>query len=89
MDNENPSARLPLIVKVAIMLTIFNSWVLFEETVVDRHGLWRYLPFYKVGIFCAWDMLAIAAILLGAVVYWHWRPFRACPLRIGACLCHR
>jgi hypothetical protein len=25
-------------------LTFFNTWVLFEETVVDRYGLWKYMP---------------------------------------------
>ncbi len=49
---KEPVARLAWIVKVAVALTFFNSWVLFEETIVDRHGLWRYLPFYKIGLFC-------------------------------------
>src|SRR5207244_8934093 len=48
--------------------------VLFEETVVDRHGLWRYMPFYRVGLFCVWDaaVFAITLLLLLASV----RPFR-------------
>ncbi len=53
---------LPLIVKVAVFVSFFNAWVLFEELVIDRHGLWRYLPFYKVGLFCVWDVLALVAI---------------------------
>jgi hypothetical protein len=57
-----PFKHLPLLVKIAIALTFFNSWVLFEETVVDRHGLWKYMPFYKVGIFCVWDVVALSAI---------------------------
>ncbi len=55
----------PLIVKVAVFITFFNAWVLFEELVIDRHGLWRYLPFYRVGLFCVWDVLALAVIGLG------------------------
>ena len=55
----------PLVVKAAVFLTFFNSWVLFEELVIDRHGLWRYLPFYRVGLFCVWDVLALAVIGLG------------------------
>jgi hypothetical protein len=55
----------PLVVKAAVFITIFNAWVLFEELVIDRHGLWRYLPFYKVGLFCVWDVLALAVIGLG------------------------
>ena len=55
----------PLVVKAAVFITFFNAWVLFEELVIDRHGLWRYLPFYKVGLFCVWDVLALAVIGLG------------------------
>ena len=69
MKEPSPSPRLPWIVKITIALTFFNSWVIFEETVVDRHGLWRYMPLYRVGLFCTWDVLAlgliIAAILCG------------------------
>lgn len=54
--------QLPLLVKIAIALTLFNSWVLFEETVIDRQGLWQYLPLYKAGIFCAWDLVGLAVI---------------------------
>jgi hypothetical protein len=52
----------PLVVKAAVFITFVNAWVLFEELVIDRHGLWQYLPFYKVGLFCVWDVLALAVI---------------------------
>ena len=55
---------LRLIVKIAIALTAINTWILFEEIVVDRHGLWRYMPFYRVGLFCAWDAAVLAVTLL-------------------------
>ncbi len=55
---------LPLIAKIAIAVTFINTWVIFEETVVDRHGLWRYMPFYRVGLFCVWDAAALAVTLL-------------------------
>jgi len=55
---------LPLIAKTAIATTFINTWVIFEETVVDRHGLWRYMPFYKVGLFCVWDAAVLAVTLL-------------------------
>jgi hypothetical protein len=66
--------HLPLIAKIAIATTFLNAWVIFEETVVDRYGLWRYMPFYRVGLFCVWDaaVLAITLLLLLASV----RPFR-------------
>ena len=60
---KKPSTQIPLVVKVTVVLTFFNSWVLFEETVVDRHGLWRYMPLYVVGNFCAWDAAALLIII--------------------------
>ena len=55
---------LPLIARIAIAMTTLNTWVIFEETVVDRHGLWRYMPFYRVGLFCVWDAAVLAVVLL-------------------------
>lgn len=60
-----PFKRLPLIVKITAGVAFFNSWVLFEEIVVDRQGLWRYMPFYRVGDFCVWDLTVGLLILLG------------------------
>ena len=61
----------PPIVKAAVVLTFFNTWVLFEETVVDRYGLWEYMPYYRVGRLCSWDIGAMVA--LGFLV---WKAFR-------------
>ena len=55
-------SRIPGIVWFGIGLTFFNSWVLFEELVIDRFGLWRYLPYYIVGKLCVWDVMAIVVI---------------------------
>src|SRR3979490_1660224 len=55
---------LPLIAKIAIAMTFINTWVIFEETVVDRHGLWHYMPYYRVGLFCVWDASVLSFILL-------------------------
>jgi hypothetical protein len=55
---------LPLIAKIAIAMTFINAWVIFEETIVDRHGLWRYMPYYRVGLFCVWDAAVLAITLL-------------------------
>jgi len=54
--------------KIAIAMTFINTWVIFEETVVDRHGLWRYMPFYRVGLFCVWDAAVLAVTLLLLIV---------------------
>lgn len=60
--SEPHGTRLPLIVRLAVALTLLNSWVLFEEVVVDRLGWWRYMPCYRVGRFCEWDVAAILVI---------------------------
>jgi hypothetical protein len=70
----SPTLRLPLIAKIAIAVTFLNTWVIFEEMIVDRHGLWRYMPFYRVGLFCVWDAAMFAVTLLTLLV--SVRPFR-------------
>src|ERR1700730_10939841 len=62
--NKSTTLALPLIAKIAIAMTVLNAWVIFEETVVDRHGLWRYMPYYRVGLFCIWDASVLAVTLL-------------------------
>jgi len=57
-----------VILRVGLALTFFNSWVLFEETVVDRLGWWRHMPCYRVGRFCEWDVAAIVVILVMTIV---------------------
>jgi hypothetical protein len=65
---KSTTPPLPLIAKIAIAMTVINTWVIFEETVVDRHGLWRYMPYYRVGLFCAWDAAVFAVTLLFLLV---------------------
>ena len=59
---RNALQPMPTIVKVAVIATFFNTWVLFEETVVDRYGLWQYMPYYRVARLCSWDIGAFAVI---------------------------
>src|SRR5215467_12382240 len=61
---KSTTSRLPVIAKIAIAMTFINTWVIFEETVVDRHDLWRYMPYYRVGLFCVWDAAVLAITLL-------------------------
>jgi hypothetical protein len=85
--SEEPKLRLPLVVKVAVALTFFNSWVLFEETVVDRRGLWQYMPFYKVGAFCAWDAAALLVIIPTVwYAFRRWRRRPASPAHKATCV---
>jgi hypothetical protein len=88
MKNEEMKSTTPplrLIVKIAIALTSINTWVIFEETVVDRHGLWRYMPLYRVGLFCAWDASVLTIILL--VVLLSVAPLRRTAVRMVRKLC--
>ena len=70
--SQSPRRDPGVIVRVGLALTLFNSWVLFEETVVDRLGWWQYMPCYRVGHFCEWDVGAILIILAGSVVADPW-----------------
>jgi hypothetical protein len=62
---------LPLSVRLATMLAYFLAWVLFAELVIDRYGLDAYLPFYRVGDVCPYELVVLA--LLGFA--W-WRAHR-------------
>ena len=55
--------QLPLWVRLAAALTVFNTWVLIAEFVIDRYGIDEYLPFYRYGDVCLWD-IAIIIILI-------------------------
>jgi len=67
--------RTPRIVRIAVWLTFLNTWVLFEEIVVDRSGLWKYMPLYRVGRFCPWDVGAI--VVISFIVWWSFRERKA------------
>ncbi len=63
-------AQLPVLVKFTALLSLFLAWVAFAEFVIDRHGLDRFLPFYKVGNICPYEFL-VAAILTGTWIVLH------------------
>ncbi len=48
--------QLPLWVRLAAALTLLNTWILIAEFVIDRYGLDDYLPFYRYGDICLWDI---------------------------------
>lgn len=56
--------QLPLWVRLGACLTLLNTWVLIAEFVIDRYGLDEYLPFYRYGDICLWDI----AVIIGIVV---------------------
>jgi hypothetical protein len=55
---------MPLLVRVAVALALFDSWVIFEEGVVDRTGLWELMPGYLRARFCPWDLAALGLIVV-------------------------
>jgi hypothetical protein len=55
-------AELPWIVRIVLGLAAFNLWWSFEEFVIDRFGVWRYLPDYKFGKLCVWDLTVAVGI---------------------------
>lgn len=57
--------RMPWVVVLATGLTLFHTWVLFAELVVDRYGLWQFLPAYRKGDLCVYEPVVAGAIVLG------------------------
>ena len=53
---------MPIGVKVAVAVAFFTAWVSFEEFVINRTGLWHYMPLYKTAAGCIWDV-AVATII--------------------------
>ena len=56
--------QLPLLVRLAAVLTLLNTWILIAEFVIDRYGLDEYLPFYRYGDVCLWDIAVIVALAM-------------------------
>ena len=52
----------PLVVKIAVGVAFFNAWLSFEELFINRHGLWKYMPFYRVAGACVWDLVVALTI---------------------------
>lgn len=57
--------ELPIIVKVATGVAFFTLWMCLEEFVIDRSGFWRYMPYYKRGDACVWDLTVFLLIVTG------------------------
>lgn len=59
--------QLPRWVRLAAALTVFNTWVVIAEFVIDRYGLDEYLPFYRYGDICIWEIAVIIGITVAFV----------------------
>jgi hypothetical protein len=55
-------AHLPLWIRLGAALSLVNTWILLAEFVIDRYGLDDYLPFYRYGDVCVWDVVVIAGV---------------------------
>ena len=58
--------QLPRWVRIAAALTLFNTWILIAEFVIDRYGLDEHLPFYKYGDICVWEV----AVIIGLTIWY-------------------
>ena len=63
--------QLPRVAKLAVGIVFLNSWILIEEFIIDRHGLWKCMPYYRVADPSVWD-LAVTLIIGFAI----WRASR-------------
>lgn len=63
--------QLPWVVRIAVGVAFLNAWVNIEQLVIDRYGIWKYMPYYKVGDACVWD-LSVSIIIVFAI----WRASR-------------
>jgi hypothetical protein len=70
MENRSESTSrirlsdLPLPVRLAVGLSFFSTWVIFEEGLVDRTGLWELMPGYVKARLCPWDLAALGIVLV-------------------------
>ncbi|MFN2099035.1 hypothetical protein [Altererythrobacter sp. MF3-039] len=62
-----PFAALPNVAKFAIALVPFILWVMFAEFVIDRQGWDEFLPFYRYGELCPWDL---GVLLVSGLIWW-------------------
>jgi hypothetical protein len=61
-------AELPWGVRIVLGLAAFNFWMSIEDFVINRSGVWRYMPGYKVADACIWDLMVGLGVC--ATVWW-------------------
>ena len=57
--------QLPMIAKVAVGIAFLEAWVSLEQLVIEPTGLWHYMPFYRVGGFCVYDLTVAILVVAG------------------------
>jgi hypothetical protein len=48
--------QLPWTVRIAVGVAYYTAWACIEEFIIDRNGLWKYMPYYRKGEGCVWDL---------------------------------
>jgi hypothetical protein len=64
---------LPTLAKFGIGAGLLFVWSIFEREVIERFGLYQYMPLYRVDGICAWDIAAII-VIYASFVYLSRRP---------------
>jgi hypothetical protein len=62
-----------LTVRIAVGVAFLTAWACIEEWGIDRYGVWKYLPYYRKGDACVWD-LTVTLIIIGTVWYFSREP---------------
>ena len=57
--------QLPMIAKMAVGIAFLEAWISLEQLVIEPTGLWHYMPFYRVGGFCVYDLTATVLVVAG------------------------
>lgn len=57
-------SEMPVVVRGACVATGFMAWVLFAELIIDRHGWDSFLPYYRVGNICVYDVGVLAILTI-------------------------
>ena len=47
---------LPLAVRIAVGLAFGTTWVFIEQLIIEPFGFSKYMPLYRVGGFCVYDL---------------------------------
>jgi hypothetical protein len=57
--------QLPMIAKAAVGIAFLEAWISLEQLLIEPSGLWHYMPFYRVGGFCVYDLTVIVLLVTG------------------------
>ncbi len=70
-------ADLPVLVRLGEGLSLFSTWVIFEEGIVDRTGLWELMPGYVRARLCPWDLAALGIVVVPLLLLKSYLPVRS------------